>query len=154
MIMAERENSGKDAAAELSADAVRMKEGETCISAAENCRRGRYIFLKALREGDRDTARRTFRDEMEMFRALMAGYMKVTQDASLAGGCISAAELEEFRKAADRLIAEAELRSRSFEDFLRAGRYDAAREDFMWLNAMTSALSGRDGGRKDGRFIP
>lgn len=152
--MAERENSGKDAAAELSADAVRMKEGETRITAAESSRRGREKFLKALREDDRDTARRIFRDELELFRALMAGYLKVTQDSSLAGGCISAAELDEFRKAADRLIAEAELRSRSFEDFLRAGRADAAREDFMWLNAMTSALSGADGERKDGRFIP
>ena len=154
--MTEREKTENSFAftADFAAAGARMHGGEKRITAAESSRRGRDIFLKALREGDRDTARRTFRDEMEMFRALMAGYMKVTQDASLAGGCISAAELEEFRKAADRLIAEAELRSRSFEDFLRAGRYDAAREDFMWLNAMTSALSGADGGRKDGRFIP
>ena len=152
--MAERENSGKDAAAELSADAVRMKEGETRITAAESSHRGREKFLKALREDDRDTARRIFRDELELFRALMAGYMKVTQDASLAGGCISAAELEEFRESADRLIEEAEIRYRVSETFLKSGKPEKAAENFLWLNAITSALSGADGERKDGRFIP
>lgn len=140
--------------AELTLPRDRMQKGENFITVTESCRRGKEIFLKALREDDRDTARKTFREELELFRALMAGYRKLTEQSSLTGGCFSEEELRKFRESSDRLIMEAELRSRIFETSLRAGRKEEERDDFLWLNAINTALAEAAGKWEKGRFIP